>query len=70
VAPKGIAMSKLKDGTYKCNFCHKSNDDVGQMLVEKDGAAICDECVELCYNILSGKQKPIKVDLNDAEKEG
>ena len=62
-------MTKMKSGDYICNFCNKTNEDVKQMLVEKNGSAICNECVELCYNILSGKQKPIKVDLTDAEKE-
>lgn len=35
-----------------CNFCNKSRNEVGKLIVAND-AGICDECIELCANILS-----------------
>ena len=53
-----------------CNFCEKTKEEVGKLIVSND-AAICNECIELCGNILttekhslSGKKKSIKNSLN------
>ncbi len=35
-----------------CNFCNKSRSEVHKLIVAND-AGICDECIELCSNILS-----------------
>lgn len=35
----------------KCSFCGKTENQVGRLLYGS-GAFICDECVELCYNML------------------
>lgn len=35
-----------------CNFCNKSRGEVRKLIVAND-AGICDECIELCSNILS-----------------
>jgi len=35
-----------------CNFCSKSRNEVTKLIVAND-AGICDECIELCSNILS-----------------
>jgi ATP-dependent Clp protease ATP-binding subunit ClpX len=35
-----------------CNFCNKSRNEVHKLIVAND-AGICDECIELCSNILS-----------------
>ncbi len=39
-----------------CSFCGKSSDEVRQ-LVGQDGIYICDECIELCYDIVSDKPR-------------
>lgn len=36
-----------------CSFCHKPDAEVTR-LIEGNGVYICDECIELCYAILSG----------------
>lgn len=35
-----------------CNFCNKTRSEVGKLIVANN-AGICDECIELCVNILS-----------------
>jgi ATP-dependent Clp protease ATP-binding subunit ClpX len=35
-----------------CNFCSKSRNEVNKLIVAND-AGICDECIELCANILN-----------------
>ena len=37
-----------------CSFCGKSSEEVSQ-LVGQDGVYICDECVSICYDIISGE---------------
>ncbi len=47
-------MSKEKGGTYgslNCNFCGKSQKEV-KKLIAGPGVYICDECIELCNDII------------------
>lgn len=37
---------------YKCMFCNKNQNEVKQIIVDKDFNCICNECVELCYKII------------------
>jgi len=39
------------DSHLKCSFCNKSQDQV-RKLIAGPGVYICDECVELCNEIL------------------
>ena len=43
-------MSKVDDNIY-CSFCGKPQEYVGR-LIKGNGSYICDQCVELCVNIL------------------
>lgn len=43
------------DTTVCCSFCGRSSDEVAQ-LVGQDGVYICDECISLCYDIVSGEE--------------
>lgn len=36
-----------------CSFCGKSSDQVARLIAGPDGVFICNECVELCQNILT-----------------
>mgnify|MGYP001267690831 CR=1 FL=1 len=38
-------------GTLKCSFCGKNQDQV-RKLIAGPGVYICDECIELCYEII------------------
>ena len=48
---------------HVCNFCQKAKEDVEKLIVG-DSAAICNECVELCINILD-EDKVKKFPLGD-----
>ncbi len=47
----GKAMVKPNDSRLKCSFCTKSQDQV-KKLIAGPGVYICDECVDLCNEIL------------------
>ena len=39
----------------RCSFCDKGQEEVSRLIVSptKSGACICNECVELCNDILA-----------------
>lgn len=39
----------------KCSFCGRSESQVERLVDSRKGATICDECVRLCYGMLSEK---------------
>lgn len=41
-----------------CSFCGKSNKEVDQLFAG-DGVNICNECVEICQQLIDGQEKPI-----------
>jgi len=51
--PRGDKMIKFNDdkGQLKCSFCGKTQDQV-RKLVAGPGVYICDECIELCTEIV------------------
>ena len=44
-------MAKSGDSRLKCSFCGKSQDQVKKLIAGPE-VYICDECVELCNEIL------------------
>jgi ATP-dependent Clp protease ATP-binding subunit ClpX len=38
----------------KCSFCHKPSGDVAKVVAGPDGVYICNECVDLCQEIIRG----------------
>jgi len=44
-------MSKVNDKQIKCSFCGKSQEQVRRLIAGPD-VYICDECIELCHNIV------------------
>ncbi len=40
------------ENNLRCSFCRKSEDEVVR-LISGNGVYICDECIELCYSIIS-----------------
>jgi len=46
-------LPKKDDSQIKCSFCGKSHDEVNR-LVAGPGVYICDECIEVCFDILDG----------------
>ena len=43
---------KIRDGKVRCSFCHKSEDQVRKLIAGPNGAYICDECVDICAEII------------------
>ena len=44
--------SKFRSDTPACSFCKRSQDEVNHLIVGPDHTYICDECVDLCKQIL------------------
>lgn len=66
-------MSKHDDSRLKCSFCGKTQDQVKKLIAGPE-VYICDECVELCNEILDeeffeGKDKDAKAEKADKSAE-
>jgi ATP-dependent Clp protease ATP-binding subunit ClpX len=48
-------MTKLDQRNHQCDFCGKSKEEVEKLIVG-DEAAICNDCVELCVDILKDEK--------------
>ncbi len=60
-----MATTKGSRLQYQCSFCAKSQDQVKKLIAGPDAVYICDECVDLCRDIIEeegGPAKPIKSD--------
>ena len=49
-------MDEIKDNVLLCSFCGKHRNEVDQ-LISGQGAFICNNCVELCMDIIKSKKK-------------
>jgi ATP-dependent Clp protease ATP-binding subunit ClpX len=46
--------------TYRCSFCGKSQDQVQRLIAGPSGVYICDECIDLCREIIEEEQSTVK----------
>src|SRR3990172_1408807 len=46
--------------SYQCSFCAKSQDQVKKLIAGPGAVYICDECVELCREIIEEEGGPAK----------
>ena len=53
------AKRVIKNGGYRCSFCNKANNLVKSLIAGKDKTFICNECIELCQEIINEKDKDI-----------
>ena len=44
----------------RCSFCKRKEADVAQLIAGQDGAAICNECIDLCYEMLQGTDEGVQ----------
>ncbi len=51
-----MASRKTNQTTYRCSFCGKTQDQVRRLIAGSGGVYICDECVELCRDIIREEQ--------------
>lgn len=54
-------------GTVKCSFCGKSQDEVNRVIAGP-GVYICNECIELCQEIIDEDFSTAEIDLTDIPK--
>ena len=40
------------DDKVRCSFCNKTQDQVRKLIAGPNGAYICDECIEICSEII------------------
>jgi len=59
VKVKDVANSKNLRTTYRCSFCGKSQDQVQRLIAGPGGVYICDECIDLCREIIEEEQATI-----------
>ena len=45
-------MAGRNDDVFRCSFCGKSQDQVRKLIAGPNGAYICDECVDICAEIV------------------
>jgi ATP-dependent Clp protease ATP-binding subunit ClpX len=55
-----MATSKGSRLSYQCSFCAKSQDQVKKLIAGPGAVYICDECVELCREIIEEEGGPAK----------
>ena len=55
-----MATTKGTRMTYRCSFCGKSQDQVQRLIAGPGGVYICDECVDLCREIIEEEQSSTK----------
>lgn len=61
-----MARDDEREKTVRCSFCGKTQDEVDR-LIAGPGVYICDECVELCLDIIDGAPQDTK---RPAKKQG
>ena len=54
-----VANSKNMRTTYRCSFCSKSQDQVQRLIAGPGGVYICDECIDLCREIIEEEQATV-----------
>src|SRR5438105_1164702 len=53
-----MATTRGSRGPYHCSFCGKSQDQVRRLIAGPGSVYICDECVELCREIIDEETPP------------
>jgi ClpX C4-type zinc finger len=55
-----MASGPAPTKTLYCSFCYKSQHEVRKLISGPGGIFICDECVELCNEIIAGRMPTSK----------
>src|SRR5260370_9830176 len=53
-----MATTRGTRGQYPCSFCGKSQDQVRRLIAGPGAVYICDECVDLCREIIDEESAP------------
>ena len=57
-----------KSVEFHCSFCGKVNSQVKKLIAGPNGVFICDECVEVCENVIKEDDKKFKSDVVKLKK--
>ena len=60
--------SDQKSVEFHCSFCGKVNSQVKKLIAGPNGVFICDECVEVCENVIKEDEKKFKSDVVKLKK--
>ena len=58
-------MTKNSDDKVRCSFCNKTQDQVRKLIAGPAGVYICDECIDICAEIMEEEydnEQPVKGD--------
>ena len=47
-----MARSSTTTGKIRCSFCGKTQDEVKKLIAGPNGVYICNDCIEICSDIL------------------
>ena len=62
-------MARQSGSKLKCSFCGKGADEVHKLFAGDNGVYICDECIELCNEIIEEEfSEDVEVELKDVPK--
>ena len=61
---------KNTDSKVRCSFCNKTQDQVRKLIAGPGGIYICDECVEICSDIIEEEYDDERVSEDVPEGEG
>ena len=50
----GFQFGDEGTGEMRCSFCHKTRSQVNKLIAGQDGVCICDECVDMCRDMIDG----------------
>ena len=53
---------KSTDGKVRCSFCNKTQDQVRKLIAGPAGVYICDECVDICADIIDEEYEDEQVE--------
>lgn len=52
-----MARSRNPRVEYRCSFCGKHQEQVKRLIAGPGGVYICDECIELCQEIIADEER-------------
>ena len=53
---------KSTEGRVRCSFCNKTQDQVRKLIAGPSGVYICDECVDICADIIEEEYEDEQID--------
>ena len=58
---------RFSDDQVRCSFCHKTQEQVRKLIAGPEGVYICDECVDICAEIIEEESEEEEAQLDPAE---